>query len=154
MAALQPSPSEPLLSNLNDTGRLAVVIDCLLGLTEVGPNSLRTPVNVSSGNKANAAAAAVLPGVAGKTTYLSGFEVSGSGATAGLPVTVTASDGTQTLSYTYSAAAGALVANQPLIVFFPFPIPASLPNTAWTVTCPALGAGNTNNTVNAHGFQQ
>jgi hypothetical protein len=32
------------------------------------------------------------------------------------------------------------------------PIPASAVNTAIAVACPALGAGNTNNTVNAYGF--
>lgn len=30
--ALQPSPSEAFLSNLNDTGRLAVVVDLLLAM--------------------------------------------------------------------------------------------------------------------------
>lgn len=30
--ALQPSASEPFLSNLNDTGRLAVVVDLLLAI--------------------------------------------------------------------------------------------------------------------------
>jgi hypothetical protein len=57
-----------------------------------------------------------------------------------------------TLTYTYTAAAGVLVANQPLIVEFNPPLPASAVNTNIVVSCPSLGAGNTNNTVNAHGF--
>jgi hypothetical protein len=69
-----------------------------------------------------------------------------------LPVTVTVTGLDNTLSYTYSAAAGVLVANQPLVVSFPQPLPASAVNTAIVVTCPALGSGNTNNTVTAHGF--
>jgi|EndMetStandDraft_5_1072996.scaffolds.fasta_scaffold188977_2 hypothetical protein len=111
-----------------------------------------SPVNVSSGNVANAQAVATIPAVAGKRNYITGFEVSGSGATAGLPVTVTVTGLDNTLSYTYSAAAGVLVANQPLVVSFPQPLPASAVNTAIVVTCPALGSGNTNNTVTAHGF--
>lgn len=112
-----------------------------------------TPVNAPSGNVANAVAAAALPAVAGKTNYLNGFEISGSGATAGLPVAVTITGLLGgTLTYIYSAAIGALVPNTPLNVKFPTPIPASAVNTAITISCPALGLGNTNNSVNAHGF--
>lgn len=107
----------------------------------------------SSGNVANAVAAATLVAVAGKTAYLTGFEVTGAGATAGLPVSVTVTGLLGgTLTFTYAAAAGVLVANQPLIIQFPIPLPASAVNTNIVVSCPALGAGNTNNTVSAHGF--
>lgn len=112
-----------------------------------------TPLVAGSGNVANASAAATLTGTATTTVYIAGFEVTGSGATAGLPVTVTVAGllgGTR--SYTYSFAAGALLANQPLIVpFFP-PLPAAAINTAIVVTCPASGLAGTNNTVVAHGF--
>ena len=57
-----------------------------------------------------------------------------------------------TLTYTYVAVAGVLLANQALIVFLPKPIPASGPNVNIVVSCPTLGSGNTNNTVNAHGY--
>jgi hypothetical protein len=106
-----------------------------------------------SGNIANASAAATLTPTALTTAFISGFEVTGAGATAGLPVTVTVAglkSGTQ--SYTYSFAAGVLVANQPLIVQFAPPLPASAVNTAIVVTCPASGSGGTNNTVVAHGY--
>lgn len=106
-----------------------------------------------SGNIANASAAATLTPTALTTAFISGFEVTGSGATAGLPVTVTVAGllgGTR--SYTYSFAAGVLVANQPLIVQFAPPLPASAVNTAIVVTCPASGAGGTNNTTVAHGY--
>lgn len=106
-----------------------------------------------SGNVANASAAATLTPTALTTAFISGFEVTGSGATAGLPVTVTVAGllgGTK--SYTYTFAAGALVANQPLIVQFAPPLPASAVNTPIVVTCPASGAGGTNNTVVAHGY--
>jgi len=112
-----------------------------------------TPLIAGSGNVANASAAATLTPAATTTAYISGFEVTGSGATAALPVTVTVAGllgGTR--HYTYSFAAGALVGNSPLIVQFCPPLPASAVNTAIVVTCPASGAGGTNNTVVAHGF--
>lgn len=113
-----------------------------------------TPLTASSGNVANASAVATLAGTANKTTYISGFQITGSGATVGLPVTVTVTgliSGTN--SYTYSAVAGVLLENQALLVTFNPPIPASAQNTAIVVTCPALGTGNTNNVVNAQGYQ-
>jgi hypothetical protein len=113
-----------------------------------------TPITAASGNVAAATAAATLAAVAGKTTYITGFAVTGSGATAGLPVSVTVTNTiTGTLTYTYAAAAGVLVANTPLIVQFPYPIPASAANTTIVVSCPTLGAGNTNNATVAYGFQ-
>ena len=113
-----------------------------------------TPITAASGNVAAATAAATLAAVAGKTTYITGFTVTGSGATAGLPVNVTVTNTiTGTLTYTYAAAAGVLVANVPLNVTFPAPLPANAVNTTIVVSCPTLGTGNTNNTVNAYGFQ-
>ena len=117
----------------------------------IQPNS--TALTAGSGNVANASAVATLTGTATTTVYISGFEVTGGGATAGALVTVTVAGligGTR--SFTYAAATCAAVGNASLIVpFFP-PIPASAVNTPIVVTCPALGAGNTNNTVVAHGF--
>lgn len=112
-----------------------------------------TPLIAGSGNVANASAVATLTGTATTTVYLTGFEVTGAGATAGSVVTVTVAGllgGTR--SYTYTFATGAAVGNVPLVVQFNSPLPASAVNTAIVVTCPAGGAGNTNNTVVAHGF--
>lgn len=112
-----------------------------------------TPLSASSGAVAAAEAAATLTGAAAKTTYITGFQVTGSGATAALPVSVTVTGllgGTAT--YAYTAVAGATLANQPLIVSFNPPLPASAVNTNIVVTCPTLGAGNTKNTVNAQGY--
>ena len=120
-------------------------------VTEVAPG---TVLLGASGNVANASAVATLTAAAGETNYISGFEVTGAGATAGAVVSVTVAGllgGTAT--YTYTAATGAAVGNTPLIVIFDPPHPASAANTAIVVTCPALGAGNTNNTVVAHGYQ-
>ncbi len=113
-----------------------------------------TPITAASGNVANAAAVATLAAAAGKTTYITGFTCTGSGATAGLPVSVTVVGTISgTLTYTVAAAAGALVENTPLDVQYSIPIPGSATNTAIVVTMPALGAGNTNATVVAHGYQ-
>lgn len=114
-----------------------------------------TRTTSSSGNVAAASAVATLTSAVGRTMFITGFEVTGAGATAGavVNVTVTGTIG-GTMTYTYTAATGATVANTPLIVEFPLPIPASATNTNIVVTCPSLGAGNTNNTVVAHGYLQ
>jgi len=113
-----------------------------------------TPITAASGNVANASAVAALAGVSAKTTYITGFEVTGSGSTAGAVVVVTVTGTvTGTLSYIYVGTIGALLANTPLIVAFPKEIPASAVNTAIAVTVPALGTGNTNSAVVAHGYQ-
>lgn len=114
-----------------------------------------TQTAASSGNVAAAVAAATLAAVAGRLNYITGFAITGSGATAGLPVIVTITGllgGTQ--SYIYTAAAGVLVANATLNINFPTPLPASAVNTAIVVSCPSLGAGNTNNTANAWGYYE
>lgn len=111
------------------------------------------PVRGSSGNVANAVAAATIPAVAGKTAYVAGFDISGTGATVGAAVSATLAGilgGTAT--YTVVAATGAAVANQVVAIRFDPPFPASAVNTAITLSCPALGAGNTNNSANIYGF--
>ena len=123
----------------------------------VAPNSYpsgATPETASSGNVGNTSAVATLATASGKTTYISGFQVTSTGATDGLAVNITvAGIVTGTMTYTYAAPAGALIMGQPLVVKFDPPIPASATNTTIVVTCPALGAGNTNSSVNAQGFQ-
>jgi hypothetical protein len=114
-----------------------------------------TMITASSGNVANASAVATLAAAAGKTTYISGFEITSGGATAASLVAATVAGLTGgTATYTYGCVAGATVANSPLQVTFYPPLPASAVNTAIVVTLPALGAGNTNATVVAHGYQQ
>lgn len=111
-------------------------------------------VTSSSGNVANASAVATLAAAAGKTTYISGFEITAAGATAAGVVTATVTGAIGgTMSYTFVAPTGATVAATPLVVEFHPPIPASAVNTAIVVTLPALGAGNTNATAVAHGYQ-
>jgi len=113
-----------------------------------------TPTNASSGNIAAGVAAATLAGVSGKTTHLCGFSVTGAGATAAsvVAVTVVGLIG-GTMTFNLSVPAGAAVAHGGLRLEFPKPLVASAANTAIVVSCPSLGAGNTNNATNAWGYQ-
>lgn len=103
---------------------------------------------------AASAITATLPAAAGKTTYITGFEVTGGGATAASVVAVTVTGTvTGTLSYRIAVPAGATAGITPLVVEFTRPIPASAANTAITVNVPSLGAGNTDAAAAAHGYQ-
>jgi Tfp pilus assembly major pilin PilA len=118
--------------------------------------AVRAIRNLRSRIKGIAAASAVatLAAVAGKTTYISGFTITGAGATAASVVVATLTGVvTGTMSYVIAVPAGAAVGITPLIIKYTSPIPASAPNTAIVVTLPSLGAGNTNAAVTAHGFQ-
>lgn len=113
-----------------------------------------TSISASSGVVSNATATATLAGASGKTTYITGFSITASGATAASVVAPTVTNligGTAT--YTFVAIAGATNACPALIVNLTTPVPANATNTSIVVSCPALGAGNTNCTVNAFGFQ-
>jgi hypothetical protein len=113
----------------------------------------QTPLVAASGNVANGSAAATLTPGSTVKAYITGFEVTATGATVGLPVLVTVAGILGgTLTYIFAAPAGALLIATPLIVPFNPPLPASAVNTAIVVTCPALGTGNTNAAVVAHGF--
>jgi hypothetical protein len=107
----------------------------------------------SSGNVANAAATATIPAAAAKTGYLTGFEITGAGATAGAVVlaTITGLLG-GTATYAVVVPAGITTSITPLTVEFGPPLPASAVNTAIVVSLPALGLGNTNAATVAHGF--
>lgn len=113
-----------------------------------------TPITASSGNVAAAAATATLAGAASKTTYISGFEFTFAGATAASVVTCTLTGTISgTMSYTVAVPAGAAVGGTPLVVPFNPAVPANAVNTAVVASCPSLGAGNTNATMTAHGYQ-
>lgn len=112
------------------------------------------PLADTSGNASNSQLSAVLPGAAGQTTYIEGFDVSSSGSTAAAITTVTVSDGSNLLlGWTYGTVAGATTMNERLQIRFPRPLPASGPGLSITVTCPALGTGNSHAIVNAYGFR-
>jgi hypothetical protein len=113
------------------------------------------PVTAASGNLAAAQAVATLPGAPGLTTFISGFEITASGATAASCVNATLTGVVSgSLTYTFCAPAGVTAEAPPLIVNFNPPIPAASVNTAIVVTLPSLGAGNANAAVVTHGFQE
>lgn len=113
-----------------------------------------TPLHSSSGNVANAPAVATLAAAAGLTNYVTGFTITGGGATAAALVlaTLTGLLG-GTASYVYGAVAGVASPNPVLQIDFSTPLPASAANTAIVLTLPALGAGNTNAVVELFGYQ-
>jgi hypothetical protein len=138
------NPYRPIFNVQVDTAGNAIAGASLAG----------TPVSSSSGNVAAASAVATLAAAAGKTTYISGFDVTGGGATAGSIITATVTGllgGTQ--SYNIAVPTGVTLGITPLAVVFNPPFPASAVNTAIVVTVPSLGAGNTNAVANARGFQ-
>lgn len=151
----QLDDTSPTTITENSFGNLRMGTSRQLLMDRMSPYPyLSTPVTNSSGNVANASAVATLAGVASKTTYITGFEITASGATAASVVSVTVTGTISgTMTYTFVAPAGATTAATPLTIPFPVAIPASAANTGIVVTLPALGAGNTNATVVAHGYQ-
>lgn len=110
-------------------------------------------VLATSGNVAAGAAAASIPAVAGKLNYITGFSVTGTGATAGQAVVITVTGlAGGTITFTHASATGVAVGNTPFNYEFPSPMPASAINTAITVSCASLGAGSTNNVTNVFGY--
>lgn len=113
-----------------------------------------TALSSSSGNVANASAVATLAGAAAATTYVSGFLITGAGATAAGVVTATVTGLVGgTMSITVTVPAGATTGIAPLYIDFNPPLPASAVNTSIVLTLPALGAGNTNASVSAWGYR-
>lgn len=113
------------------------------------------PITATSGNVAAATATATLAGTAGKTTYISGLQITGAGATAGsvITCTVTGLVGSITKSLTLVVPTGATLGIVPMFVNFPKPIPASAVAGNIVASCPSFGTGNTNAVVNADGYQ-
>jgi len=141
--------------------RLAVALLALLFLSGI-PAGAQAPLPVqgvqitaSSGTVAAATATATLAAVAGKVTYICGFAITSTGSTGAAVVAPTVTGTvTGTMTFAYASVAGATLANPSLIVPFRDCISASAPNTAIVVSMPTLGAGNTNATVNAWGYQR
>lgn len=115
--------------------------------------AVQTDVDNSATTNAAAAIAATLAAAAGATTYITGFEITGSGATAASVIAITVTGilgGTKTY---YLAVPAGVSVGVSLVVEFGRPIPASALNTAIVVSVPSFGAGNVNAAVTAHGYQ-
>lgn len=95
-----------------------------------------------------------LAGVSGKTTYITGFEVTGAGATSASNIAITVTGTISgTMNYTYTVPSGATTGGPILTIILPTPVAASAQNTAIVVNVPSFGTGNTAASVTAHGFQ-
>ena len=108
----------------------------------------------ATANGANSSAVATLPAAAGKTTYISGLQVTGAGATGGSLGGVTLSGilgGGFPLFFTVPA--GTTISISPLAVTFNPPLPATGANVAIAATLNAFGAGNPTAQVSVQGFQ-
>lgn len=116
-------------------------------------DTLQPIKSAASGNVANAAATATLAAGAQQFTYITGFEATFAGATVGqcVNLTITGLLG-GTLTYPVCSPTGATVQGYPFGFEFVPPLRSSAVNTAIVVSMPALGAGNTNAAVIAHGF--
>jgi hypothetical protein len=119
-----------------------------------GPNTQQTQVTSSSTGGAQANNC-TLAAVAGKTNYVTGFEVTGSGATGASVLSITLTGTISgTLNFTLAIPAGVTAGVTPLNVEFAQPIAASGVNQAITLNVPSFGAGNTNASAVLHGFNQ
>lgn len=116
-------------------------------------------VSASSGNVAAAVATATLaaPAATGGISpvpawVVTGFEITGSGATAASEITCTLT-GTLggTLSYNINIPAGVTAAVTPTIINFPGGLYVN-PGVSAVLSCPSFGAGNTNASANLHGI--
>jgi hypothetical protein len=155
MALSRFRDSDNMLGQNVGSGTEAAFVPAVMLVDSAGTEipSGGTAVGASSGNKANASAAAAMPAVVGKTNYITSADITFSGATAASVVIATITGllgGTQ--SAIVSVPAGATVGGTPLCLKFDPPFPASAANTAITVTLPALGSGNTNACVNVRGI--
>ena len=99
-------------------------------------------------------AAGTRAAVVGLTNFLTGFEVTGGGATGALAIDATITGLLEgTLHFGISVPAGAGLSIAPLLVEFARPRPASAPNTAIVLTVPSFGAGNTIASAAIHGYR-
>jgi hypothetical protein len=119
------------------------------------PGGVGSDISNASGNKAAAAANAVLTPATGQFAYMTGFDVTGGGATAASEVLVTVTGLlVGTLTYVLNVPAGVTPTFNPALnIRFPYPMIASAISSAITVNVPSFGSGNTNAATVAYGFQ-
>jgi hypothetical protein len=111
------------------------------------------PLGASSANAAAANNVTITP-PADKTAYVTGFEITGGGATAAsvIAATLVGLFGGLTFTYDIAVPVGATVQTPSLIVEFSTPLPGNAKGSAITLNVPSFGAGNANAAVNLHGF--
>lgn len=86
-------------------------------------------------------------------TYISGFTITGSGATAGNNIVATINGvAGAPLNYVVAVPTGVTTGMLPIMITFGIPLQSTAVNTAITVTVPSFGTGNTHAAVTATGF--
>jgi len=134
---------------------LALVTPALAGTTYQELPDRAVAINATSGDVAAATATATLTAPtagAGKSIYLCGFDMRGTGATSATTVALTITGligGTQT--YQVLVIAGATTATPSLTVTFPVCLKAT-PETAVVVSMPTFGTGALHAMINAWGY--
>lgn len=110
---------------------------------------------------AAAAATATIPASSTQLAYLSGFQVTGTGATTQTCVNVTvlgiqgtAAGHSGTMTYKFQVATGGTAACTPLVVAYYPPLPAVAAGSAITVDIPSFGSGNLHAAVTAQGYRK
>jgi hypothetical protein len=114
-----------------------------------------TPIAASTGIVANTATGVTLPAVVGKTTYISGLQITGSGATAASNVTVSIllSGSSTGLYYVIPIPASTTASITPLTINFNPALSSGAPNSTISVNMGAFGSGNTAEVVTAEGYE-
>ena len=112
-----------------------------------------TPLTEASTVVGNSTATATLNAASGAYTYISGFQITGTGATVAATVTCTVTGVVNQMYYLYTVPTGASLAATPLIVTFSPPLQSTATNTAISVSCPSTGAAGYIS-INSQGFRQ
>jgi hypothetical protein len=148
-----PAAADPVALKVQGADTIGNPIQVLV----TPPGAGGTAVTMLAQSSANAASTnnISLAAAANQTTYCTGFQITGAGATAGSVILVTLTGVViQTQNYQLTIPTGAVVGVPNLIVTFNPPLPASAVNTAITLNVPSFGAGNTNAAAAIQGFRQ
>lgn len=130
---------------------------------QVNPVQLNPPGNVLTLQSAfcqtstggAAANTITVPALAGKSIFVTGFEISGLGATSASNITITLAFGGVTVAdYQLEIVAGATTTEPFLSVEYAEPIVSPGIGTNCVLTVPSFGTGNTAASVVLHGFYQ
>jgi hypothetical protein len=105
----------------------------------------------ASGDIANGTATAVIPAAAGQSICLTGFEITGSGATSAKDVVATITSYNKPLTYAIHVPAGVNVGMTPFGVQF-YPAVLLPPSTSGILTVQPFGIGNKHASAVLHGF--
>lgn len=112
-----------------------------------------TPSDIITASSTGGAAANNVTLAAGsRTAFLTGFSITGLGATAASTIAITTTGLQVNLTWYLAIPAGVTTAVTPLILSFPIPLPANNPGVNIVINVPSFGAGNTTAAANAYGF--